>query len=638
MQYIQVWQAKRLLWNTNAFFYGKDFKTEGLLTVDVGTYNPLLGESYTEIAARSRSMHKSQGFGSSGSRGSALEYLEHTRGPKAAKDIFEDIDVSWTRIPNGEKVLFLLKKAYENFKSDEPAASVEVLLEAREAMQALPDSYWKKVKLEELDDVVKTCLGLWTEVTATDYSAVPGQEQLVNIEVVNRSAVPVELKKITYQTTGKDTTVNIALTNNDLEEYKTELTLLKTMPYSQPYWLAQKGTTGMFTVTDQQLIGLPENPPALTATFSVNVKGKAFDFTTPVTYSKTDPVKGEQYRPFVVTPALYVNLPEKLMVFAEDKPKLLEALLKADADSMKGNLQVTLPRGWRAEPASLPFNLKNKGDEQSFSFKIYPSAQAMVGELKLIAVAGKDTFDQGLLTISYDHIPAQVLFPESVCKVVKLDVVKKGQHIGYFMGAGDDVPAALTNIGYKVTTIKEDGVKAEMLKDFDAIVVGIRAYNTKEKLKYINPLLLEYVKNGGTLIVQYNTLPNPRFSDAKLVTDSVGPYPFKLSSERVTAEDAQIRFLNPKHPLLNMPNKITDKDFEGWVQERGLYFPNDWSKQYETVISCNDVGETPKDGGILYAKYGKGVYIYTTYSWFRELPAGVPGAYRLFVNMISAGK
>ncbi len=640
LKYVEVWQPKRLVWNTTWWFYGseKNFKTDGLLTVDVGAYNPLLGESYTEIAAESRSMHKSQGFGSSGTRGSSLEYLQHTNGVRAVKDIFEDIDHSWSRLPGGDKVGQLLKKADDTFNSDNPAASVDVLLEAREALLALPESHWKKVKLAELEDVIKTCLGIWTEVTAVDYSAVPGQELLVNVEIVNRSGAAVELKKMAYLPTEKDTTLNIVLKDNESHTHKSELVLPKNLAYSEPYWLAQKGTTGMFTVTDQQLIGLPENRPAMKAVFSVTIKGKAFDLSTPIVYKKTDPVKGEQYRPFVVAPALYVNLPEKLMVFAEDKPKVLEATLKAGTDSMQGSLQVSLPQGWKAEPSSLPFKFKNKGDEQSFSFKIYPSAQAMVGELKLIAVAGKDTFDQGLTTINYDHIPAQVLFPKSTCKIVKLDIIKKGHNIGYLMGAGDDVPAALTNVGYKVTTIKEEGVRAESLKEFDAIVVGIRAYNTREKLKYINPLLLDYVKNGGTLVVQYTTLPNNRLGDGKLVTDSIGPYPFKLSNERVTAEDAPIKFLNPKHPLLNTPNKITEKDFEGWIQERGLYFPNEWSKQYETVISCNDVGETAKDGGILYAKYGKGTYIYTSYSWFRELPSGVPGAYRLFVNMISAGK
>ena len=640
LKYVEVWQPKRLLWNTTWWFYGseKNFKTDGLLTVDVGAYNPLLGESYSEIAARSRSMHKSQGFGSSGTRGSSLEYLDHTKGERAVKHVFEDIDVSWNRLQGGDKVGQLLKKADETFNSENPAASVDVLLEAREALKALPDSYWKTVKLAELEDVIKTCLGIWTEVTAVDYSAVPGQELMVNVEVINRSSALVELKKMAYLPTEKDTTLNIALKFNESHTHKSELVLPKNLPYSEPYWLAQKGTIGMFTVTDQQLIGLPENPPAMKAVFSVTIKGKDFDFTTPIVYKKTDPVKGEQYRPFVVAPALFVNLPEKLLVFAEDKPKVFEAQLKAGKDSMQGNLQVSLPQGWRAEPASLPFKFKSKGDEQSLSFKIYPSAQAMVGELKVIAVAGKDTFDQGLITISYDHIPTQVLFPESSAKVVKLDIAKKGQHIGYLMGAGDDVPAALSNVGYKVTTIKEEGVRAESLKEYDAIVVGIRAYNTKDKLKYINPLLLDYVKNGGTLVVQYTTLPNSRIGDGKLVTDSIGPYPFKLSNERVTNEDAPIKFLDSKHPLLNTPNKITEKDFEGWVQERGLYFPNEWSKQYQTVISCNDVGETAKDGGVLYAKYGKGTFIYTSYSWFRELPAGVPGAYRLFVNMVSAGK
>ncbi|MFL5729309.1 MAG: LmbE family protein, partial [Cytophagaceae bacterium] len=244
---------------------------------------------------------------------------------------------------------------------------------------------------------------------------------------------------------------------------------------------------------------------------------------------------------------------------------------------------------------------------------------------------------QGLISIRYDHIPAQTLFPPAEVRVLKLDLKKKGDHIAYIAGAGDDMIPCLKQLGYKVTLLKEEAVNVQKLKEFSAVVIGIRAFNVNEKLRSCHPALLEYVKQGGTVVIQYNTLPG-RASESKLVTDSIGPYPFKLSNERVTMEDAAVRLLKPQHPLLSKPNKISDADFAGWVQERGLYFPNEWNSHYETVISCNDTGETPKDGGILYAKYGQGVFIYTSYSWFRQLPAGVPGAYRLFVNLLSAGK
>ena len=199
------------------------------------------------------------------------------------------------------------------------------------------------------------------------------------------------------------------------------------------------------------------------------------------------------------------------------------------------------------------------------------------------------------------------------------------------MGAGDEVPASLSQIGYNVILLNNNDLTADNLKKYDAVVIGVRAYNTNEYLKFGQASLLDYVKNGGTVVVQYNV-------SSRLVTDKLGPYPLKLSAGRVSVEDAPITLLKPDHPVLNTPNKITAKDFEGWVQERGLYFPSQWDPQYEPILSAHDAGEPALAGGLLVAKYGKGYYVYTGYSWFRQLPAGVPGAYRLFTNLISIGK
>ncbi|WP_293897587.1 PIG-L family deacetylase [Sporocytophaga sp.] len=637
LKYVQVWQPKRLLWNTNWWFYGseKDFKTEGLLKIDVGTFNPTLGQSYTEIAAASRSMHKSQGFGTSGTRGTAIEYLQHTKGPKPNADIFEDIDVSWNRIQGGAKIGELLNKIYSGFNTTNPSASVTPLLEVRTLIKALPDSYWKDIKLQEIEDVIKTCLGLWTEVIASDYSAVPGQEIKANVELINRSSIPVEIKKISFSV-NKDSSFTSSLKDNVPLTFSTQIKVPSNMPYSQPYWLVHRGSKGMFDVNDQQLIGKPENDPAIETTFDFVINGQSIRYSTPVVYKKADPAKGEQYRPLEIIPPLFVNLSERLLVFGDNTPKELEVRLKSGIDHISGKLMIEIPKGWKAEPSVQDFSIKGKGNEDGYKFKVFPSGEAMIGTLKVFAVSGNDTLQNGNINIKYDHIKPQLLLPESNAKIVKLDLKISGKNIGYLQGAGDDIPGALSQIGYKVTVLKEDAITQTLLSSFDAIVIGIRAYNTREKLRYINPLLLNYVKNGGTLVVQYNTMPS-RFGDGRMVTDSIGPYPFKLSNDRVTMEDAPVKFLIPEHPVLNTPNKITDKDFENWVQERGLYFPNEWSKEYQALLSCHDIGETPKDGGLLYTKFGKGTYIYTSYSWFRQLPAGVPGAYRIFVNLLSSG-
>jgi LmbE family N-acetylglucosaminyl deacetylase len=637
LKYVQVWQPKRLLWNTNWWFYGseKDFKTDGLLKVDVGTYNPSLGQSYTEIAAASRSMHKSQGFGTSGTRGTSIEYLQHIKGPKANTEILEDVDISWNRVQGGAKIGALLEKIYSDFNTSNPSASVKPLVEARALIKALPDSYWKDVKLQEIEDVIKTCLGLWTEVVAAEYNAVPGQEIKATVELINRSAIPVEVKGVSFSV-GKDTSFTSVLKDNVPLTFSTKLKIPSDMPYSQPYWLANKGSKGMFEVNDQTLIGKPENDPAIETAVDVVINGQSIRYTTPVVYKKADPAKGEQYRPLEIIPPLFVTLSERLLVFVDNTPKELEVRLKSGVSNASGKLVVDLPKGWKAEPSAQQFSIRGKGNEEGFKFKIYPSGEAMTGTLNVLALSDNDTLKNGAITIMYDHIKPQLLLPESSAKIVKLDLKTSGKHIGYIQGAGDDIPAALSQIGYKVTILKEDAITPSLLSTFDAVVVGIRAYNTKEKLRYINPILLNYVKNGGTLVVQYNTMPS-RFGDGRIATDSIGPYPFKLSNDRVTMEDAPVKFLIPEHPLLNTPNKITEKDFENWVQERGLYFPNEWSKEYQALLSCHDIGESPKDGGLLYVRYGKGAYIYTSYSWFRQLPAGVPGAYRLFVNLLSGG-
>ncbi|WP_207435837.1 PIG-L family deacetylase [Sabulibacter ruber] len=631
---VQPWQAKRILWNTSSFFYGQGqkFDTSDKLMVDAGVYNPLLGKSYNEIAAQSRSMHKSQGFGSSGSRGEAVEYFEFLKGDRAQKDLLEGVTTTWSRVQGSTEVSRLLQQALKSYDAANPAASVPLLLKANTALAKLPDTYWKQVKQRELQDVIKASLGLYLEAaSARDFTVTPGEPVALQLEAVNRSAVPVTLTKVEYLFSKKDTTLQQKLEMNKPWIVRTSVPMPTATPYSQPYWLQVPGTTGMFRVDDPALIGLAENPAAAQLRMYLTVQGQPFMFTVPVVYKRTDPVEGEQYRPFEVTPPVFVNITEKVYVFADAQPKPVTLRVRAGQDNLEGQVSLRLPEGWRAEPASAPFKLTQKGEEQTFTFQLFPGGAQTESTISAAVTTRGRTYTQGLNTINYPHIPAQTLFPEAVAKAVKLDLKRKGQRIGYLMGAGDEVPASLQQIGYDVEQLQVNNLSAASLQKYDAVVVGVRAYNTLDRLKFQQPQLMEYVQNGGTLVVQYNVSNG-------LVTSSIGPYPIRLSNDRVTVEDSEVRFLKPNHPVLNSPNKITEQDFRGWVQERGLYFPNQWGPEYEAILSSNDPGESPKDSGLLVAKYGKGYFVYTGYSFFRELPAGVPGAYRLFVNLLSLGK
>ncbi len=635
LEYVEPWQPKRLLWNTSPFFYrnGEEFEKSGLVEVDIGAYNSLLGKSYSEISAESRSMHKSQGFGASSRRGELVSYMRHTMGDKAEKSLFDGVDTSWSRVPGGGEVGVLLERAYKEFDPEAPPKIIPLLLTARRSLMAQDESHWQKVKLKELDKVIAACLGLYLEVSTSDFSAMPGGEVEFHFEAVNRSNIPVTLNGLNLSITNEALEVEEEwLENNVSFSHTVKKSLPINMPISQPYWLQEEGSLGMFTVKNQQLIGLPENPPAVTATFSLDIDGHRADFTRPLVYRWNDPVDGEQYRPFEVVPEVSVNISEKILLFANGQPRRIEVYVVAGkTGGVEGEVHLEMPEGWHSEPLAASFKLTQKGEQATVAFHVYPPSGPSVGQLKAVARVGEKEFTKGLVRIEYDHIPVQTLSPEASARIVRLNLERKGNLIGYIQGAGDEIPGALRQIGYQVEELQDGEMDLENLKRFDAVILGVRAYNTLENIRFYQPDLFRYVEEGGTMIVQYNT-------NFRLKVDEVAPYSLKLSRDRVAVEEAEVRILKPDHPILNRPNKITAEDFDGWVQERGLYFPSEWDDRFEALLSSNDPGEPSRDGGLLVAAYGKGYYIYTGYSWFRELPAGVPGAFRIFANLISAGK
>lgn len=627
IRYVKPWQAKRLFWNS--WRPGQD-EIKGLLSLDVGAYNPLLGKAYNEIAAESRSMHKSQGFGSTPNRGPRIEYFQLISGEPARSDIFEGINSSWNRISNGSRTGEQITNVLKSFNPSDPSASLDKLVEIYREINKLQENEWIHLKKQELLELIKYSAGLWMEASASDYAAAPGDEIKITTTLISRGTDKLKVEKIEFPDVEPGSDLNVFPGQNQPYVKESNIHLPQDFPVSQPYWLRETGSEGLFRITDQSELALAQNPPAVYANISAALNGESISFTIPVIYKWNDRVEGELKKPFYIYPKITADISEKVAVFNGKETKELQVKLKSFTPQTTGELHIHAGNGWQAEPSSIPFSFDKKYDEQTFTVKVTSPRQSGSSVLSAELNIENDKWNKSLVEISHKHIEPQVYFPESKTRLVKLDINKPEARIGYIMGSGDEIPGSLANLGYEVTLLTDVLLEKGDLSKFDAIIAGIRAYNTRERLTYAQPRLLKYVENGGTFIVQYNV--------ASDLHADIGPYPLKLGRDRVSVEQSPVEFISPDHQLLNFPNKITADDFSGWVQERGLYFAQDWDPRYEAMLSSSDPGEQKQNGGMLFARYGKGAFIYSGYSWFRQLPAGVQGAYRIFVNMISAGK
>ncbi len=630
-----TWQVSTLYTNTGRWWNQTiNENTPGIVIMNVGAYNPLLGKSYSEIAADSRTSHKSQGFGSSGSRGDSQEFFEFVKGNKVEKDFFEKINTSWTRVKGGDKVQPLVNKVIFEFNEDKPELSVPLLLEVRKQILLLDNSVWKQRKLKEVDQLLIDCSGLFIAVRANNYLTTSDQPVSVSLEAINRSDVAISLLNVKSQVLGLDSALSFPLKNNASVVLKSVKDLASNVNYSAPYWLKDSHSIGLYNVTDKSLIGKPENDAAISMEVTVSVMDEKLIINVPVIYSWTDPVRGELKRPVEIVPLVFVNFQQSVFVFKDQVTQPIRVLIKsASQRQVAGSLTLELPTGWKSEPAAIPFELSTMNEEQTLTFNVTGGKTEIDATIKAVAEIGGKPYSHSIQQIVYDHIPIQTLQPEARARALRININKAGSVVGYIKGAGDDIPTSLRNLGYEVWEMKNEEVTASNLKRVDAVVLGIRALNTNERIGFIMPTLLDYVKSGGTMVVQYNTN-----QDIEMDKDKFSPYPLTLSRDRVTQENSEVRILKPDHPALNYPNKITSKDFEGWVQERGLYFPNKWSEHYDALLSMNDKGEPARNGSLLIANYGEGHYVYTGLSFFRELPDGVPGAYKLFANLVSLKK
>ena len=628
LKYASPWGAKRLFWNVGR---SSQDAAKTRLRVDTGEYNALLGRSYSEIAGESRSQHKSQGFGSAGRRGTQFDYFEPAAGDPAEKDLLEGIDTSWNRVPGGQNVGLLLSESLKSFDPQNPSKSIPNLLGVYEELAKLPEENWVRLKKEELSRVIQACAGIWMEAMAGDFSGAPGDSVQIKTTIVNRSDHPFTFHSLSFPKIAPDSILDHPLKNNESQTIENTILIPKDFPLSQPYWLEVSHGEGLFSVEDQNLIGLAENPPAITAKIGLSADGRLLEYSIPLLFRWTDQVQGELFRPFEIRPRVTIQIEDKVSIFAGEGPKKIKVKLKSHSQNVAGMIRLTGSNIWRITPAGISFSLAGKYEECEVTFEVSPPKFAHEAVLRAEAEVEGEKIDRAFVEISYPHIHRQVYFPDSRMKVVKLNVKTEGKKLGYIMGAGDEIVAGLHNLGYEVIQLDDEMLENMDLSQFDAVITGIRAYNTQERLKLTQERLLRYVEQGGTLVVQYNVA-------SSLLTNRIGPYPFTIGRDRVSVENAPVSFLLPEHPLLNFPNKITQKDFEGWIQERGLYFASQWDEKYETILSSHDPDEPDRKGGLLVAHYGKGTFIYTGYSWFRQLPAGVPGAFRLFANLISAGK
>jgi LmbE family N-acetylglucosaminyl deacetylase len=629
---LKPWQPKRLMWNSFVFSGNTLSSAATGVRLEAGGYDPLLGESFGEIGARGRTMHKSQGEGRPGTRGQGTETFQLLAGEPAEKDILDGVDTTWTRITGGEEISALSAELVAKFDPLRPVASVPAVLTIRSKLAALAADPLIGEKRQQLDHILQACLGLFVESVVPEAQTVPGEKLKLHHTVVLRADFPVRWLGVRYPTLKTDSGgAAIDLSLNEPVGRDAAPALPVDTPCSQPYWLRAEGTEGMFRVDDATLIGRPENSPAFPVEQIFEVGGQTIVIPDEPVQVITDPVRGEIRRRLDVIPPVSLSWIQELELIAPGATKQVVLELTAARAGLQGTVQLDPPPGWEVCPAARSFQFANAHDSTRFTFSVTAPAGTGNAFLTASAEVGGVRYDQSRTELRYDHIPAQLLQPSARLQMVSLDLAIRGRTVGYLPGAGDSVADGLKRMGYAVTQLSLADLDQEKLRHFDAIILGVRAFNTRADLDAQMSALFTYAEEGGNLIVQYNT------SNGLLGT-RLAPYAIELSRERITDAASTVTLLMPNHPVFTTPNKITAADFDGWVQERARFVPRTWDAHFVPLLSMADPGEKALSGTLLIAPHGKGTVIYTSLSWFRELPAGVPGAYRLFANLISLGK
>jgi hypothetical protein len=678
---LRPWQARKL--------YVSASEKEATIKIDTGEYSPVFGRSFSQIGIAGRSLHRSQGEGSLQKTGPAWAYLKRVANgnPELEKEtsIFDGLNVTLsgiadlvgaeeTKVPYLRQALraieMLASQALRTFNPLNPHQCAPHLLSGRNQLKELrakieqsPLSdqakyntlFFLDKKIQDFTDAANKALGLYVDVLSNAAYFVPGQSYEISLHVFNRAPVtimPVKLELLTpsdWAVTGAENK-SVALQQSQEAQKKFEVKLPERAAYTQPYWLKRPRTGDRFVVDTAADKGLPFARSEVLGKVTYEAFGLAGELAQPLQYRYVDKSVGEiRHAVPVVIPVAVSVAPETLVlpVAQRVQERSVEVTLLSHVKSkVEGVVRLKISadksavvslgaKSWSVSPDPAPFALNGEGERKTIKFQIKFPADAPEGSYKIEAQAeanGK-TYDQGYKLVSYSHIEPRRLYRPAVVDVRAIGVkVEEDLNVGYIMGTGDAIPQVLGQLGVRVKLLDEDDLAGSDLQKYHTIIVGIRAYDVRQDLKAYNHRLLEFVRSGGTLIVQYQ---REGFAEARYA-----PYSFRMGKppDRVTVEEAPVKILMPEHPLFNRPNKISGKDFDGWVQERGAYFMKEWDAAYHPLLASNDPGEALKSGGLLEARYGKGRYIYTAYAWFRQLPAGVPGAVRIFANLISLPK
>ena len=624
LAYVKPWQAKRLFFN--AYNFRGEFEPESgkrYFVLEVGGYNPLLGKTYHQLAADSRTMHKSQGFGSTAGTGNAKDYLEQVGGEAYNLSPFEDISNRWEQLSGGKEVKSRLDELINTFNFSQPDQHLPQLLALRKSILALhPSAPWVDEKVEKLDKLIFQFMGLKMEFLASKEFGYPGEQVPSELILTNPSKIPVSA--ISLKIYDKDYAGGDAAANEPIR-VPIPLKLQVDQKLSQPYWLQKPVENALFQVASQEKIGIPYELPKVGGFLSFTLGGEVFSLKLPLEYKFNDPVTGEIKEPFTVVPEVDLSLSKEVLFLVQGADATVSVTVNFRNTLLEGSLDF---EGLTRDQYTIAGIEELPGQKQRIYKVIFlreDKETQKVVHARFTTVSGR-VFDQTTQTISYPHIPSLTYFTPATLTLIQADWKVSGEKVGYLVGAGDEVPEVLSALGYDLRILGKDDFRLDFLNQFKAIVVGIRGFNTNEDLALHQSVLMDYVRAGGNLIVQYAT-------STPLVTKTLGPYPFLIGRDRVTVEGSPVQF-DASHSLFSYPNVINQKDFEGWVQERGLYFATQIDARYQSPLMLQDPGEQSNKGGLITAKYGDGTYVYTGLSFFRQLPAGVPGAIKLFINLI----